>query len=520
MLINMIMKTLILLFTSCLILFTSVGCNKKPISLNEPQEVIITGQVINKRHSDPNSIVVIIDDIATGERIQYLGDLDETGNFEIRFERYYPHDVLLKYNFIWSVFVHPGDSIHIELDTEKTGSDEDIYHALAFSGDAVKENEELSYINGWYSKIRKNEPVLEANSYSPDTYKLYRDSLRTIYHNEAIDLIKVRNISEPIKSWIYYEIEYYYFHNLVMYPMIQRRLKNYPTNWNVPTSYYGFFEETNFNSELILNSGFAKSFISYFYTFYVHNNIRQELIPQGMVKDTMFADGRTAQSWKVENIDSVFIEGINRFTPKEIKQFVLYNYFVGKQKHQSDIKTYEKYLPLINNEITEPFLLSNLQKNYTENKKFEKTLTKTDRKNVIESNNNTGTNLLKGIISDNEGKVIYIVYWSISCGISLKEMANSKKLMSELNNENIEFVFLCRNSTEDEARKKLDDLKIAGTHYFLDADQTNYIQKELNFSSYPNFTLIDKNGQIVSSNFKYRPGYPETKKKILELVNE
>lgn len=514
------MKTLILLFASCLILFTSVGCNKKPISLNEPQEVIITGQVIDKRHSDPNTIVLIIDDIATGERIQYLGDLDETGNFEIRFERYYPHDVLLKYNFIWSVFVHPGDSIHIELDTEKTGSDEDIYHALAFSGDAVKENEELSYINGWYSKIRKSEPVLEANGYSPDTYKLYRDSLRTIYHNEAIDLIKVRNISEPIKSWIYYEIEYNYFHNLVMYPMIQRRLKNYQTNWDVPSSYYSFFEETNFNSELILNSGFAKSFISYFYTFYVHNNIRQELIPQGMVKDTTFADGRTAQSWKVENIDSVFIDGINRFTPKDIKQFLLYNYFVSKQKHQSDIKTYEEYLPLINKEITEPFLLSNLQKNYTENKKLEKTLTKTDRKNIIESNNNAGTNLLKKIISVNEGKVIYIVYWSISCGTSLKEMANSKKLMSELNNENIEFVFLCRNSTEDAARKKLDDLKIAGTHYFLDADQTNYIQKELNFSSYPNFTLIDKNGQIVSSNFKDRPGYPETKKKILELVNE
>ncbi len=517
---NHMMKHVFILIVPFCILLINEGCNKKTVTSNKPQEVVITGQVINKRHNDPNTIVVIINDIATKEQIRYLDDLDEAGNFEIRFERYYPHEVLLKYSFIWNVFFYPGDSIHVVLDAEKLGSDKDIHHALAFSGDAVKENEQLSFINGWFSTIRKEESVSEAGRYSPETYKQYRDSLRNLYHKEANDLIEAHKIWEPIKSWIYYEIERNYFNNLVTYPMIHRQIKNYPKNWEVPASYYSFFEETNFNSEFILNSNFAKSFVSYFYSFYIHNNIRRELTHKGLVKDTTFSDGRTAQLWKAKNLDSIMIDGINRFTPKGIKQYVLYNYFASKQKHQTHVETFGKYLPLINKEITEPFLLANLQKNYTRTRESENTCSHTNRKNVFDASNNAGTELLKKIISDNEDKVIYISCWTISCGASLKEMPNSKKLMAELKGENVEFVFLCCNSPEEAARKKVEELKLGGTHYFLNTDQTNYIQKELSFSSFPDYTLIDKNGNIAGSDVRYRPGNNRTKDKILELVNE
>lgn len=92
--------------------------------------------------------------------------------------------------------------------------------------------------------------------------------------------------------------------------------------------------------------------------------------------------------------------------------------------------------------------------------------------------------------------------------------------MYELKEENVEFVFLCCNSPEEAARKKVEELKLGGTHYFLNSDQTNYIQKELSFSAYPNYVLIDKNGKIVESSVIYSPGNETTKNKILELVKE
>jgi len=516
------MKYSIFLIASIFILIITEGCHKKSVSSNEPQEVVITGQITNKRLYDPNTIAIIINDVASGIQIRFLDDLDEKGNFEIRFKRYYQQEVMLKYFSIWKVFVHPGDSIHIELDAEKLGSDEDQYHALTFSGDAVKENVQLSFFDAWFSPTRKKELVsmVEESRYTPEVYKLYRDSLRNAYHQHANELVKSHKISEPIKSWIYYEIERDYFDNLVTYPMNHRRLNNYPKNWKVPVSYFDFFEGPKFNSGFIVNSDFAESFVTDFFLFYVRNNIRQELIPRGLVKDTTFSDGSTGESWGVENMDSVTIDGINRFTPKGIKQFVLNYYFVMKQRHNLDIKSYEKYLPLINKEITEPFLLANLRKNYTENKELEKTSPQNKRKNIDDAIKNEGTEILKRIIADNKGKVIYIDCWATWCGPCLEELPNSRKLMTELKDENVEFVFLCCNSPEDAARRKVEDLKLAGTHYFLNADQTNYIQKELNFSSYPNYVLIDKKGKIVASSPGNSPGNMKTKKKILALINE
>jgi thiol-disulfide isomerase/thioredoxin len=516
-----LMKYQILIFASIFILTINIGCSKQTESILEPQEVIITGQVVNKHNYDPTTIAIIINDIATGEQIRFLDDLDEKGNFEVKFERYYPHEVMLKYFSIWNVFVHPGDSIHIELDAKKMESNETIYTALAYSGDATTENQQLSIFNAWFSPIRKNDSQsrIEESRYNTEMYKQYRDSLRNEYHRKANKLIETNKISEPIKTWIYYEIENDYFHNLVYYPDAHRQLNNYPKDWEVPDSYFNFFEEANFSSSFIMNSQFAKSLINECFIFYVRNNIKKELTSQGLVKDTTFSNGRTAYRFMVQNIDSVFIDGINRFTPDGLKQYMLSYYFVMKQRQNADTETFEKYLPFINKEITQPFLLANLRQNYLQNKELEKSA-QSNRKHIFDTEDNLGTEILKKIISDNKGKVTYIDCWATWCGPCIAEMPNSRILMNELKDENVEFVFLCCNSPIDAGKGKVEDLKLGGTHYFLDNDQTNYIQKELSFSSYPNYVLIDKKGNIVESSPTNNPSNPETKKKIMVLINE
>jgi hypothetical protein len=100
------------------------------------------------------------------------------------------------------------------------------------------------------------------------------------------------------------------------------------------------------------------------------------------------------------------------------------------------------------------------------------------------------------------------------------EMPYSRKLMFDLKGEEVEFVYLCFNSPKEAAQKKVAELKLGGTHYFLDADQSNHLQKTLAFSALPNYILIDKNGQIVKSGTELRPEVKETKNDILKLINQ
>ena len=165
------MKKPILLLAMCMLAILSEAGNTKTISLKDPKEVVITGQVINKHSYDPNTIAVIIKDIASFDRIQLTSNLDEAGNFELRFKRYYAQEILLKYDFFWNVFIHPGDSIHIVLDAKKMESDKDQYRALTFTGDAASENEQLSVFNAWFSPISKNEPMMQTFGYLPEAYK-------------------------------------------------------------------------------------------------------------------------------------------------------------------------------------------------------------------------------------------------------------------------------------------------------------------------------------------------------------
>lgn len=515
------MKNKILLIACALILVIAEGCNKRTNSSNVPQEVVITGQVINKHHYDPKTIAIIINDVATGEQIRFLDDLDEKGNFKFRFNRYYPQEVIIKYFSSWSVFTHPGDSIHIQLDALNMESNETVYRALTFSGDAIKENMEISMFNAWFvpKRIKESNSNKEENRYTPEQYIEYRDSLRNDYHQSSKEFIVNNKISETISKWIHYEIEHDFFQKLVNYPRIHRYINNYPKSWEVPHSYYDFFEDANLNFEFIVNSHFTNSFVNEYYIFYIQNQIKHELISQGLVKDTTLSNGRTDQRWMVENLDSVLIDGITKYSSLEMKQFMLNRYFVSKLRHNADTETYEKYLPLIEKEITEAFLLVNLQKNYTENKELAKS-PQNNRKKVFDAEDNLGTEILKKITSDNKGKVVYIDCWATWCSPCVAEMPNSRKLMNELKGENVEFVFLCCNSPEDAAKRKVEDLKLGGTHYFLNNDQTNYIQKELKFLSYPNYVLIDKKGNIVVSNPVNSPSNIETKKKILELINE
>lgn len=501
-----------------------IGCQSETKNfLDKPKEVVITGQVINRSNYMAKTIAIIINDVASGEQLRVVDDLDEEGHFEGRFERFYPQEVMLKYETIFTVFVNPGDSLHIKIDAEKLGTDEETYHALSFTGDAIEENEQITKCQAWLSPLinkESNNSAWKMKNYNPDRYFQFRDSLRKFYHRTRIEFVEKNMISEIIDSWMYYEIEDDFFHNLAFYPFYHQKHNKYPASWEVPVTYYDFFNNVQLPIESVYNASFARPLASEYFNFYIRNKIQNELKQRGLVKDTISSDGQIVHIWKVNN-DSISIDGIIKYTPKGIfRQIVLNWLFTTQLKNEMKIDLFDRYSSIISNEIDEPFLKIPLLEAYQEVKETAKNQVSMKITRFAISENTDGNDILKQILKANKGKVIYIDCWATWCGPCVMEMPYSRKLMSDLKDEAVEFVFLCFNSPKEAAQRKVTELKLGGTHYFLNVDQSNHLQKTLAFSSFPNYILIDKNGQIVKSGSDLRPGISGTKNDIMKLINQ
>lgn len=76
--------------------------------------------------------------------------------------------------------------------------------------------------------------------------------------------------------------------------------------------------------------------------------------------------------------------------------------------------------------------------------------------------------IMSSILSKNKGKLIYIDFWDPWCAPFIKELPHSKKLMNELSDEKIIFVYLCIDSDYKAWKVKLGELNLEGQYYFFD----------------------------------------------------
>nr|WP_262496597.1 thioredoxin-like domain-containing protein [Nonlabens ulvanivorans] len=118
------------------------------------------------------------------------------------------------------------------------------------------------------------------------------------------------------------------------------------------------------------------------------------------------------------------------------------------------------------------------------------------------------------------GKVIYIDNWATWCGPCKSEFKNASPALHEKFKDDVEFVYLCHQSKETGYLPSISKFKIAGKHYFLKEDQSRPIFKQINLEGFPTYTIINKNGDIVLSDYIHRPSYAKTSEILTGLINE
>ncbi|HPM10706.1 MAG TPA: TlpA disulfide reductase family protein [Paludibacter sp.] len=480
-----------------------------------PQKVIVAGKVINVDSENHN--VELYVNRPGFKQTAISARTDSLGNFHASFETYTPTDVWIMYKVNFLVLVQPGDSIYLEFDG-KPKHRPDILETVKFSGDGAKTNQEAAkfqymyFSNPLYYDWKAKEQAKQ--KYDVDQYLLYLDTLQKRINDLYNDFLVEVNPGSKVKIWAKTYIEKDYYDALSWYPMDHLRANNLTNEeWSVPDDYYdALLTRLPIEKDMLISGHALSGFTNRFHYRYSNSKIWDE----EQNKQYKFPGGVVAGPTEI--IDSITILGIVKYTPDTLlRQMVLTEYF-QQQLNKSDIKRYEKYKNIADDYIVEPFLREPLFKLYTEVKNRIENPVMATNAYLNKLENTTAKQLFNSILTSNRGKVIYIDCWATWCGPCKAEMPNSKKLMEDLRDKDVAFVFLCINSEEKLWKANLAELQIGGQHYFLTSAQSNDLRAVFEVQGIPYYFLIDRSGTIVEKGSHLRP--ENVKNIISSLLNE
>jgi thiol-disulfide isomerase/thioredoxin len=454
-------------------------------SVSSQDRVVITGRI--NSFSD-NTIKLIIQDLIK-DQIILTKKIDRNGHFIFDFIQKYPHDNYLKYGKdLYTIFVHPGDSINIEITDNK----------ISFSGDSKIINEEIrhfiSRVRDFYTWIDIDNATQKLN---PLDFKVQMSRLKRKFEDSLSVFNKKNNTSPEFRQWAHYYLKFSILDDLMRY----RWLNPDGANRKLPDGYFDFIKE----SELIIDNDNDTEEVKFNKDYYFDINAFICSSPNRFVNEYFMLLGSTTKPFKPS--DNALKKNIARFidvivsqSEGQTREILLTKLFYTILKYK-ELDSFGTYLPIFNqyikNEVLRDIVIgeSIILKNSVNNRSIpENSVLINIAKEPILSK------LLDTIISRNQKKVIYIDVWSTWCSPCLTEMPYSKLLQETFKNEPVSFIYLCADSKEENWKSTIADLHLNGQHYLISTDQFNLLAERFQITGVPHYILIDKNGIIIDKN--------------------
>jgi len=119
-------------------------------------------------------------------------------------------------------------------------------------------------------------------------------------------------------------------------------------------------------------------------------------------------------------------------------------------------------------------------------------------------------------LSDFKGSVLLLNFWFPGCKGCLMEIPYEAKLVKKFESKNFNLVNICFFSSEDNWLKAIKKIDMKGVNLFANDNWEKKLINTYKISSYPHYTLIDKEGNIYS-NYPKRPS-DGVSEKILDLL--
>lgn len=466
------MKTTRTLFYLTLVVVLFVSCAPKGNTL-EPKRTVISG-VVKNFTEETGVITVNYCDPLSNER-KFAQNLSESnGYFQVEHDYTFSQNLTLSFarKFI-NIFVHPGDSIFVTID-----ANEDFKDGITFSGDNSELNKELFLWTDYSYPILNWDIQLEFNSPDELLASLKREFQKS---KDSISAYSEReNMSVFLKEWAYIDRKYIIANSLIDYYIEHSSSER---TWDIFTDpIFDVFNDDNFHSNI----------------FSIHADACMGALSRSDVEINRLISEKAyipAIRLVIERLHNRAPEGI-------VREYMLFNYLKGAINQMPEI--YDS-VPEIKAAFSHDFFKKELEKIVLEKTKVQESakipVSASKLKGVLYLADGTpeelsDIKLLTHLAEKHKGKVLYIDVWATWCGPCKEEFNHTQPLHNYFKGKDVVFVYLCLGSNFDAWIPAIEQFKISGEHYFLDATASTLFMGENNLPGYPSYLIIDKNGGI------------------------
>ncbi len=420
--------------------------------------------------------------------------LDDNNSFVIHFDIDEPLPVTFYDGKETSqMFVQPGDSIYLTLDTKEFDE------TIKYSGTGADRN---NYLAQKYLKFDDGSEYSiwdMIDSLSPAQYKTLIDKKRTSREQMVKDYTSGHNESSDFKSFEETNIDFEYAFDLFMYIRGNRDYKSGYDTINVPVSFYELF-----GSFADYNNPYTKSkSYNIYYNFYYPQYLT--IVNSDMLKGKEGAERDSI-------ILAIYKANLDGFE----KERAITNYFYGKISRYN-IDYFEENKDFFDENVTNKKLREYVYNEYDKVKKQLSQDMPEGAKLVNLERKEYSKLTFTDVIGKYKGKVIYLDFWASWCGPCKGEMPSSLEMQDYFKGKDVAFVYFSSDKDSVAWEQMIKILQISGDHYRVNKKIYKEYNKLYNVRYIPRYMIIDKNGKTVDDKAK-RPSDLTVRQDIEELL--
>ncbi len=445
-----------------IVIILSACCQTK--EKNKINTVIITGTIENAKAD-----FVTIKSQSEEESIPDSAFLDTNGYFMLKINMANADYYTFKHGHeSANLFLIPGDSIYLTLNTEKFDE------SLKFEGKGAEIN------NFLIRKFLLNEKIeMEAQqlySLEEDEFIAKTDSVNTVLKNHLDKFLNSnKNIHKKFANLEQAKLLYLWANKRIRYPRIYKYYTKKDTI-ELGEDYDNYISQLNLNDSNLI--GLIE------YTSFLQNYINKQANEE-LEKDT-----------SRKEIDNAFViakfgVALKIFTALKVKDYILYS-ILSEQIRYSGITGIDDLISEFKKNCSNKEYQIKIKELYKEWKVLAKGMPAPDfsypdiNKNMVS-------------LSDFKGKYVYIDVWASWCGPCRKEIPYFEQLKEDFKYKNIVFISVSVDDTKEPWEKMVKEEEMKGIQLFAKGWQSD-IAKNYIIHSIPRFILIDKEVKIIDVN--------------------
>ena len=126
------------------------------------------------------------------------------------------------------------------------------------------------------------------------------------------------------------------------------------------------------------------------------------------------------------------------------------------------------------------------------------------------------TALWNRIVSPYKGYTLFLDFWGMSCGPCRSGMMSQKKLVEEMKDEKVKFLYITTADQKSSAEKWMTENNIKGEHVYITRNEWKQFETMINFTGIPRGALVSKEGKLIEQDFEIDQFNSEELKKLAE----